>query len=412
MKLLRPHRLVGSTLNASRTRLVRLAAVTAVTAVASVLTNSVFATDWIVSGNDGKYQRVVGRDTYLANPPPDTLSVLDATHFPPKIVRTVEVENAIQGPPQAVAITPDGTLAMVAAPTRFDQATKQLSMDTFLQVVDLKKSGADAVTRIELGSHPQAIAIDRSGKLGIVTCVDGTVRTLTIDGAQVTLGDTIKISDKRLAGASFTHDGKHALVSLRDEQGAAVLNVVDGKITDSGDRVSTGVAPYAIDVSSDGHWATISNAGLAGLPNYKGKLAGDADTVTLVDVSHTPFRAVQHVTVPATPEGVALSPDGKWFAVQSMDGSNLFADNPGRRPLGKVVLFAIRNGQASKVSEVAGGEAAQGIVFTADSRHVIVQFNVERKLAFYAVSPQGKITDTGERINIDGAPSSLRSAPR
>jgi DNA-binding beta-propeller fold protein YncE len=371
--------------------------------------HSAFAADWVVSSNDGKYQRVQGQDTYPANPKPDTLTVLDASVFPPKVNQTVQVENAIQGPPQAAAISPDGQLALVAAPTRYDATNKKLLMDTFLQVVDLSAKPA-SVTHIELGSHPQAVAFDRSGKWGLVTCVDGSVRPLRIEGHQVTLLDPINISSKRLAGVVFTHDGQHALVAMRDEQGVAVLDLKDGKWVDSGDRVSSGVAPYTVDASSDGHWAVVSNVGLAGLA-YKGRLAADVDSVTLIDVSKTPFRAVQHLTVPATPEGVAISPDGKWIAAQSIDGSNLTPDNPGVRPHGRVTLFAIKNGKATQVSQVADGVASQGVVFSADSKHVIVQFNVEHQLGLYSIEGQ-KLVDTGKRIAIDGGPSSLRSAPR
>jgi DNA-binding beta-propeller fold protein YncE len=322
----------------------------------------------------------------------------------------VDVENGIQGPPQAVAITPDAKVALVAAPTRYDYAAKKLLMESFMQIVDLQAS-PPAVTRLDIGSHPQGIAIDRSGRLALVACVDGSVAVLGIDGNRVTLVDTLKIAQKRLAGVSFTHDGAHALVALRDEQGVAVLDIADGRVTDSGVRLSSGVAPYTIDVSSDGKWAVVSDVGLAGLPSYAGKLAGDADTVTLIDVSRTPFRTVQHVTVPSLPEGVAISPDGKWIGVQAMDGSNLTPDNPGRHARGKVLLFAIRDGQAVKVAEAPGGEAAQGIVFTADSKYLIVQFNVEKQLAFYAVNG-GHLRDTGRRIALTGGPSSLRTTPR
>jgi DNA-binding beta-propeller fold protein YncE len=390
----------------SRTRCARaLAGLTiAITACTS------YAADWIVSGNDGKYQRVEGRDTYPDNPSPDTLTLLDASQFPPRVKGQVEVENGIQGPPQAVAITPDASVALVGAPTRYDLAAKKLLMDSFVQVVDLKAS-PPAVSRLDIGSHPQGIAINRAGHLALVACVDGSVAVLGIDGNRVTLVDTLKLGQKRLAGVSFTHDGQHALVALRDEQGVAVLNVTDGRVTDSGVRLSSGVAPYTIDVSSDGRWAVVSDVGLAGLPSYAGKLAGDADTVTLIDVSHEPFRAVQYVTVPSLPEGVAISPDGKWIGVQAMDGSNLTPDNPGRHARGKVVLFAIRDGHAEKVSEAPGGEAAQGIVFTADSKYLIVQFNVEKQLAFFAVNG-GHLRDTGQRIALTGGPSSLRTTPR
>ncbi|SKC95671.1 hypothetical protein SAMN05445504_6664 [Burkholderia sp. CF099] len=392
--------------NAKRTRCAQALAGLTI----AVMACTSYGADWIVSGNDGKYQRVEGRDTYPDNPKPDTLTLLDASRFPPQVKVQVEVENGIQGPPQAVAITPDANVALVGAPTRYDYAAKKLLMDSFVQVVDLQAS-PPVVARLDIGSHPQGIAIDRSGRLALVACVDGSVAVLGIDGNRVTLQETLKIAQKRLAGVSFTHDGRHALVALRDEQGVAVLKVDDGRVTDSGLRLASGVAPYAIDVSSDGKWAVVSDVGLAGLPSYAGKLAGDADDVTLIDVSHEPFRAVQHVTVPSLPEGVAISPDGKWIGVQAMDGLNLTPDNPGRHARGKVVLFAIRDGQAVKVSEAPGGEAAQGIVFTAESKYLIVQFNVEKQLAFFAVNG-GHLRDTGHRIALSGGPSSLRTTPR
>ena len=65
----------------------------------------------------------------------------------------------------------------------------------------------------------------------------------------------------------------------------------------------TGVNPYAVDVSSDGRYAVIGNTGIS-------RTVDDADVVTLVDVRKRPFRAAQQVSVAATPEGVAISPDG------------------------------------------------------------------------------------------------------
>ena len=142
-----------------------------------------------------------------------------------------------------------------------------------------------------------------------------------------------------------------------------------------------------------------------------GRTVDDADVVTLVDVSKRPFRAAQQISVSATPEGVAISPDGRWIAVSSMAGSNLLTTDPGRHKLGTVSLFAIQNGWATKVSVVPGGEAAQGVVFTQDSKTVLVQFDVERAIAVYAIR-DGKLVDTGERIKLAAGPVSIRSMPR
>jgi DNA-binding beta-propeller fold protein YncE len=372
---------------------------------------SVSGADLIVSANDAKYVRVAGRDTYPEGTGSDTLTLLDASRFPPEVKATVKVEHTIIGPPQAVAITPDGKSAIVGAPTRYDYAAKKVIFDTFLQVIDLEATPPKMIDKVEIGQHSQGLTINREGTLLLAGTVGGTVAVLSIEGKAVKLIDQIKVSERRLSGVSFTHDGRAALVALRDEQGVIVLDVQGRTVTNSRERVTTGVSPYSIDVSSDGKWAVVSNVGLPGMAGNVGLLFGDADTVTLVDVSQRPFRAVQHLTVPSVPEGVAISPDGKWIAVQAMDGSNLTEDNPGRHPRGRVLLFAVRDGQAVKIADLPGGEAAQGIVFTADNNYILVQFNVEKQIAVYAVNG-GELKDTKQRIGLSGGPASLRSTPR
>ena len=375
------------------------------------MTTTAFAADLIVSTNDAKYQRVAGTDTFPSNAGPDTLNVIDASRFPPRIVATVEVAATIAGPPQAVAITPDGKLAIVSAPNRYDHATQKNILENYLQVVDLEATPPRVIGKVPVAHHPQGLAVNRAGTMLLAATVGGTVASFEIKGKTLVATGDLALSKGRLAGISFAPDGMSALVALRDEQGVVVLDVAPGAVTTRRERVSSGIAPYSVDVSSDGRWAVVSNVGLAGLPGDMGMLAGDADTVTLIDISRRPFRAVQHMTVPSLPEGAAISPDGRWIAAQSMDGSNLKPDNPGRRERGKLVLFEIRDGQAQRVGELPAGEGGQGVVFTADSKYILVQFNVEKQIAVFAVDA-GKLRDTGERLAVPGGPSSIRSMPR
>src|SRR5450432_1663485 len=363
------------------------------------------AADIIVSAQDGKFVRSTGVATYPQPAPPDSLVVIDASRSPPVVTGTLEgIEHTVQGPPQAVAVTPNGKLAIVAAPTRYDYAAKKELYDNFLQLVDIEASPPRLIGKLDVGGHPNGLSINREGTLLLAAAHDGTVKVLGIDGKNVTLLDQVKVGEKRLSGIAFTHDGKAAIVSLRDENGAAVLSVDGTAVKFANERISTGVNPYAVDVSSDGKWAVIGNTGI-------GRTVDDDDVVTLVDVSKRPFRAAQQISVPATPEGVAISPDGKWIAVSSMAGSGLLPADPGRHKLGKVSLYSIKDGWATKVNELPGGEAAQGVVFTQDSKTIIVQFDVERALALYAVR-DGKLVDTGERIKLAAGPVSIRSMPR
>ena len=375
-------------------------------ALGALLCGPTVAADLVVSAQDGKFVRVEGKATFPQPAPPDSLVVVDLAQSPPAIVATVEgLEHTVQGPPQAVAITPDGKLAIAAAPTRYDYDAKKELFENVVQVVDLAASPPALVAKVDAGAHTNGLTINREGTLLLAAGLDGTVKVFTIENKTVKLVDSVKVGEKRLSGISFMHDGKSAIVSMRDESGAAVLDIEGSSVKLSKERIATGVNPYAIDVSSDGKWAVIGNTGIGG------RIVADADVVTLVDVSARPFRAVQQISVPSSPEGVAISPDGKWIVVQSMAGSNLTASDPGRSKLGKVVLYAIKNGQAVRVNELPGGEAAQGVVFSKDSKTVVVQFDVERALAVYAVK-NGKLVDTGTRIKLAAGPVSIRSMPR
>ncbi len=373
--------------------------------LAIVSTLPACAADIIVSAQDGKFVRSTGVATYPQPAPPDSLVVIDASRTPPVVKGTLEgIEHTVQGPPQAVAVTPDGKLAIVAAPTRYDYAAKKEVFDNVLQVVDIEASPPKLLGTVDVGGHPNGLTINREGTLLLAAAHDGTVKVLTINGKNVRMLEQVKVGDKRLSGISFTTDGKAAIVALRDENGAAVLSVDGATVKNTGEKISTGVNPYAIDISSDGQWAIIGNTGT-------GRSVADADVVTLVNVSKRPFRAVQQISVPATPEGVAISPDGKWIVVSSMAGSNLTAKDADRQKLGKVVLYAIKDGVATMVNELPGGEAAQGVVFTQDSKNILVQFDVERALALYTIR-DGRLVDTGERIKLAAGPVSIRSMPR
>jgi len=370
--------------------------------------------DVIVSANDAKQVRRAGVDSFPRDAGPDSLSIIDVSAFPPRVLATVEVATSIVGPPQAVAISPDRRLAAVSATNHYDRGAGKLVFEPMLQLVELAAT-PPRVTRVDVGHHPQGLAFNRAGTLLLAATNGGTVAVLTIEGAQARLADRLQISSGRLAGITFTPDGSSALVAQRDEQGVAVLDIDGSRVVDSGERISTGVAPYAIDVDAVGRWAIVGNVGLTGLggtpPERKRVLAGDADSFTLIDVAHRPFRAVQHVTVPSIPEGVAISPDGRWIAVLAMDGSNLPQGHPARRERGRLQLFRVDAGHAERVSDLPAGESAQGVVFSADGRYVLAQFFVERQIAVFDVNG-GVLFDTGLRIDVPGGPASLRAAPR
>jgi DNA-binding beta-propeller fold protein YncE len=373
-----------------------------------MLSGAAASHDLIVSANDGKFLRVQGRATYPAGAPPDSLTVIDASEHPVRVIAEITgIQHSLAGPPQAVAITPDGKLAVIAAPSRYDYASQRELFGTALQFVDLRGAQPRRLPELQIGAHPNGLSIDPTGTVLLAACLDGSVKV--VDLAQRRVVSSIPVSKGRLAGVSFTHDGNSALVARRDEGGVAVLEVLGAHIALGPEVVSTGIAPYGIDVSSVGDLAVVASVGLAGLEGHQA--AGDADVLSLVDLSKRPFRTVQYLTVPATPEGIAISPDGAWIVAQSFAGSNLAAGDPGHNPVGRLTLFAVRERRAAWVNDVPSGVAAQGVVFAKDGKTVLVQLNVERSIAVFEVR-QGKLADTGQRLRMAAGPASIRSMPR
>ena len=360
----------------------------------------------VLSANDGKYPMIDGAYKVADPPQPDTLMILDVSQFPPRVVAEIEVMHGAPGPPSGVALTPDEKLALVSNTNKIDpkDKTKVIADDT-LQVVDLESSPPKIISRLSLGRGPFGVSINRKGDLALVAHTsDGTVSVLTIDGKDVKQIGSVKIGDEksRVSDVAISPGGKWALVSKRGEGNVAILSIDGTKVEYTKRDVTAGSNPYTLDISSDGKLAVVASQGPGGI---------NAETVTLIDMTSPVIRSVDHITVGQAPEGIAISPDGKWLAVGVRDGSNLSKTSPFFAENGKLLLFSLKGGKAIKVAEAATGKNTQGVTFTPDGKYIIVQNYVEKELAVYSVGGNA-LKDTGARIKVSGHPAAIRIAPR
>ncbi len=372
----------------------------------AILPGNGFAGHLVVSANDGKYPHFDGVYKVADPAPPDTLTILDVSTFPPRLVTEIEVQHSVIGPPTGVALTPDEKLALVSCPNRVDPNDKtKLAPVNVLQVVDLEASPPAVVSRLELPSRPCGLSIRRTGDLALAAHPsDGTVSVFTISGKTVSHIGSVKVGDEKslVSHVAISPDGKWALASKRGENTVAVLSIDGTKVEYTKRDVTAGAGPYALDIASDGKLAVAANVGRG---------IGDADTVTVIDMTLPPIRSVEHVTVGQTPEGMAISPDGRWLAVGIMNGTNKPKDSPFRSENGKLLLFSLQGGRAVKVAEATTGKNTQGVTFTPDGKYILVQNYVAQELAAYRVTATG-LEDTGVRVKVKGHPASIRIAPR
>src|SRR3954463_10526819 len=137
-----------------------------------------------VSTNDNKAVLVNGVNTVPDNPAEDTVTIVDLSVSPPKVVGEVRAPSSVVGPPQNVAITPDEAIALVSSNQKLDPADpKKLVADNRLSVIDLKANPPAVIATLELGLAPAGIGMNRAGNLALVANRgEGTVSVLTISG--------------------------------------------------------------------------------------------------------------------------------------------------------------------------------------------------------------------------------------
>jgi 6-phosphogluconolactonase (cycloisomerase 2 family) len=359
----------------------------------------------IISGNDGKLPIFDAAYKVAEQVVPDTLTVLDGSTFPPKLVAQIEVQHSVTAPPMAVALSPDKKLALVSAPNRVDPRDRtKVVTDNFIQVVDLETTPPRVIAKVEIGRHPLGVSINRKGDLALAAHADGNISVLAIQAKAVRFVDTVKIGEPSSSPrhVAITPDGKWALAAKRGEDVVSVLKIEGTKVTYTKRDITVGNNPYGIEITPDGRLAVVANLG-------RGE--GSNDSITVIDLTREPLRAVDHVAVGQTPEGIAISPDGQWLAVTVINGTNKAKDSPFRAERGKLLLYSLRDARPLKLAEADTGKNTQGVSFTPDGRHILVQNYVEKELAVYKLVGSS-LEDTGVRISVPGHPAAIRIAPR
>jgi DNA-binding beta-propeller fold protein YncE len=361
-----------------------------------------------VSANDNKVVNINGKVTVVANPPSDTLAIIDLKASPPRVIGEVNAPVSVAGPPLSVAITPDESLALVTASQKVDPAdpTKQTA-DSRVSVIDLKASPPRVIVTLEAGKGAAGISINRQGTLALVSnMVDGTVSVFTIQGKTVTPAGTVEVGGAKAGGGmvAITPDGKTALVSRRDDHKVSVLAIEGSKVEYTKRDMTPGVRPIVMDIASNGAFAVVGS--------LAGAASGDHDSISLIDLTAKPPRVVDTIGVlGATAEGLKISPDSSVVAVVVHNGSNRPKESPFYNDAGKLVIVRVTGKTLSRVAEGPIGRWSQGAVFAADSKTILVGNMIEKD--YWVLQWDGKtLRDTGQRVKMNGGPAAIRTVEK
>ncbi len=333
-----------------------------------------------ISANDAHTALVDGIISAVKDPPPDTVSVIDLAQTPPRIRATVEVGAATFGPGQGVYVAKDEGFAIVPSGSRVENG--RLVVDNRVSVIELV--GAPRVLQqISAGAGASGVAVNPAENLVLVANrVDGNVSVFALKDKHLTALETIDLGNpgSRASAVAFSTDGKTAFIAA--EGGIDVFTVrADGFAYDAAAHIPA-LHPYTLDISPNGQ--------LLAIANFWGN-SGSVGAVTLVDISSRPYKVVSMVGTPGVSDGLRFSPDGKYLAACSLNGSALSPSSPDYHDHAVLTVFAVDGKTLRRVDEALVGRWSQGVAFSRDGRTILVQNMLEKTLSVFSFA-DGKLT--------------------
>ncbi len=137
---------------------------------------------------------------------------------------------------------------------------------------------------------------------------------------------------------------------------------------------------------------------------------GNADTVSVIDLAAQPPRVIDHVTVPDSPEGLAISPKGNLAVAADALGSNKSTKEFFYHPHGAVTILKVDGKNVTKLKDIEVGGLPEAVLFTPDGRYIYVGNYNDRDFSILRVDGTD-VTDTGKRFKVPGHPGSARMSP-
>jgi DNA-binding beta-propeller fold protein YncE len=271
-------------------------------------------------------------------------------------------------------------------------------------VIDLTSRPPAVLATLRAGNAASGVSINRAGTLALVANrSEGTVSVFTISGKTVTAAGKVDLGapDSGPSHVVFTRDGTMALVSRNNDSFISVLSVNGARVENTKRDIASGLKPYGIDVTPAGDVAIVANIGAGP--------TGGSDTLSVIDLTAKPPRAVNQVAVGVIPEGLAISPDGAHVALTVMNGSNAAKSSPFYNDFGRLRVFALNNRSLTPVAEAKIGHWCQGAAWTGPDT-LLVQCMVEEEIQLFRFLGH-RLVPAGS-LKMPGAPAGLRSAPR
>lgn len=334
----------------------------------------------------------------------DALSVIPLSKHPRDLqVYETQASNSVAGPPTAVAVTSDGRYALVIETLKQrsenaaeEQTLRDLALGNRLQVFDLSTSTQPKlVQEIAIAERPDSVSINRTNSLVAVTFSAESAKAKTplalIPLNNGRLGQPVYPSVPSLpSGNRLIHAEWHPtqdVLALLNEDAAEVFfakairqnnnfelqpwgNVVKiekapymARFTPDGRHVIVNALYWGDDV--EGTWTEAPRGSVVSVRLEAGKRSDGSPRHALVS------RAMTGVS----PEGLAISPNGRYVATTNLERSYLPYDDDRITWFSSVSFLTLdpRTGQLNHVADYPfDGILPEAAAFDASSQYLAV----------------------------------------
>jgi DNA-binding beta-propeller fold protein YncE len=374
--------------------------------IASTVT-AAHAAPFMIVGDDAKADYDAAGNPVVNPTGHDAVLIVDlAKPEDPKIVASLPLENSIVGPPTNLAISPNGSIALVADSITVTQenGVNKAGPTNKLFVIDMKANPPKLADTLTLGKQPSGLSFSPDGKMALVANRgDGTISVLKIDGTKVTITGSVQVS-AGVAHVEFAPDGKHAYAVRSPDNRVAVLTIEGDKVTyDKAQDIPTSLFPYNIVISPNGKLALTADNGGGGSSD------GSMDMVSVIDLSGPHPHTLSRVNVEDAPEGLAMSPKGNLAVVANVNGSNM-PQAWFHRKTGDITVLRISGTQVTAIKTIQVGRLPEAAVFSPDGRYIYVGNYLDNDFSILKVNGSD-VVDTGKRFKVPGHPASARMGP-
>lgn len=365
---------------------------------------SALAAQIAVSGNDGKQH---GADTPHDAQTPDSISILDLSSRPIKILATLHAPASMIGPPASIAVSRDSGFAIVTAAQRIDASGATVPAD-IVTVIDLAHPAAARVLQtLHAGSGASGVAINPAGTVALVAnAADDSVSVFTISNKVLAPAGTIPLdAGSKPVDLAFSPDGASAFV-VTQIANAMVRLAVDGtRVTRSGAPIPLGVQPYSLSVDRRGAFGFVTNLSGRAATAAAGPKMG---TIAVVDLHAG--RMIGQVDAGNTPEHAGLSPSGRYLQVTLINGSNAAQTSPDFNPHGRLLIYRVRGPKLSRLASVETGRWCQGSAWSDDEKLVLLQCGAAKQIEAYRFDGRTLRRDPADTLQLDARPGAMATA--